>query len=144
MKAPGIIVEKHGDRLRPASAFDAEMLAETADGTQFELKSLKSRSTPQNRMYWAMLANVVENTALGKLYPTKDKLHDALLRELGFITYDYDMTTRQPYITRDSTRFAAMNADEFRIYFDKAVARLAEAIGCDPLSLTQNQKEVAA
>lgn len=136
MKAPGIIVEKRDGHLVPVSAFDAELLAQQTDRAQFELKPMKARSLPQSRLYWQMLTNVVASTRLGDTYPTAHKLHDALMRDLGFVTVDYDLATGRPYVTRDSSAFDAMGADAFRDYMDRAVARLAEIIGCDPLALS--------
>ena len=131
-----IIIAKDKRGIAPASAYDADLISKYPPGSQFEAKPLKSRSLPQERLYWQMLSNVVEATALGDKYPTAPKLHDALVRELGFVTVSYDLTTGKPYVTRDSTAFANMTQDEYQVFMDKAVARLCEITGCDVLALT--------
>ena len=46
----------------------------------------------------------------------------------------------QPYISTESTAFDAMTADEFKTYMDRAMARLAEVTGIDPLDFLQHQR----
>ena len=133
----GIIIEKTAHGLVPASAFDAERMALHAIGAQFDVKPLRARSNPQNRLYWQMLSRVVDITKLGDLYPTAPKLHDAALRDLGFVTVSYELATGKPFVTRDSTAFNNMTADEFREYFDRAVARLSELVGSDVLAFAE-------
>lgn len=131
---PGIIIRKTGAGLVPASAIDAEQLDAWKIGTEFDAKPRTKRSNPQNRLYWKILANVLEATSLSDLYPTSTKLHEALLRGLGYVTVTYDLDGA-PHLTPDSTAFNEMDAEEFRTYFDKAMVLLAETTGVDPLAL---------
>jgi hypothetical protein len=77
----------------------------------------------------------VKSTKLGERYPTKEKLHKALLREVGMVTVSFDLDGT-PRLTEDSTAFDAMNAEDFKAYFDAAIKALADIIGADPLSLS--------
>ena len=132
--ASGIIIVKDRRGVTPASAFDADLLSVHPVGAQFEMKPLKHRSLPQQRLYWQMLSKAVEACALGDKDPTAPKLHDAMLRELGYVTVTYELGTGKPYITRDSTAFDKMTADEFKGYFDRASAKLSEITGVDALA----------
>jgi hypothetical protein len=127
-KKASVIIRKERGKPVLASPWDAECFDKFQDGTEFDLEPRKQRSLPQNRLYWQILQGVVEAT---DLWATKEHLHDALLRDLGYISVSFDMT-RHPYVTRDSAAFDAMNAQEFGEYMTKAMARLAEAVGFDP------------
>jgi hypothetical protein len=132
-EAPGLIVEKRNGALRPVSSFDAEKMAGYVDGAEFDVKPRARRSNPQNRMYWATLADMIDATWLKDKWPTSAHLHDALLRDLGYVRVAFDLDGR-PHLERDSTSFDAMGPDAFRVYFDAAMARLAELTGVDPLA----------
>lgn len=129
---PSLIVAKRSGAFRPVSQYDAEQMAVYADGTEFDLKPRARRSNPQNRLYWQTLANMIEATSLKDKWPTSSHLHDALLRDLGYIHVAFDLDGK-PYLERDSTAFDAMEPDAFRAYFDAAMARLSELTGTDPL-----------
>ena len=55
-------------------------------------------------------------------------------QELGYVEPIFGMDGKIKGMIPDSTAFAAMNADAFRQFFDKAVKVLAEATGTDPLA----------
>ncbi len=122
-----IIVRKACGRITPVSAFDEEELDRFPAGAEFDMKPRTKRSNPQNRLYWLTLSRVVAGT---EQWATREHLHDALLRELGYERVGMDLSGR-PYITRDSTAFDRMSTADFGDYFEKAMARLAEA-GLDP------------
>jgi hypothetical protein len=133
MSKPGVIVRKSkAGSLSPVSAFDAETLDAFIPNTEFDLKPRTRRSLPQQRLYWAMLANMIDATWLSEKWPTTSHLHEALLRDLGYVRVTFDLDGK-PHLTRDSTAFDAMPADAFREYFDAAMKRLAELTGVDPL-----------
>ena len=115
--------------LIPLSVYDAEMLNEAPDKTEYNLTATTRRSNRQNRMYWAILTNVVRAT---DRWPTAAHLHEDLLRACGFVDLRHDLDGK-PYVATDSTRFEAMKADEFAAYFDAAMPRLADAVGFDPM-----------
>jgi hypothetical protein len=136
---PSIIVRKTKHGLSPVSAYDAEQMDAFIPNTEFDIKPRTKRSLPQARMYWAMLTRLVAATALGDRYPTKEKLHKALLREVGMVDVSFDLDGT-PRLTEDSTAFDKMGQQEFQTYLDKAVARLAEITGTDPLAPEQMER----
>lgn len=129
-KPPAPIVRKEARGLSPVNAFFAEMVINDPVGTEYDLVKRTKRSNPQNALYWSTLGHVV--SATGK-WPNAEKLHDALKRACGFITVNYDMQGNE-FITTDSTAFEAMSADEFQVYFDLAMEKLADALGFDPMA----------
>lgn len=129
-KRPAPIVRKEARGLAPVAAFWAEQIISDPIGTEYDLVKRTKRSNPQNALYWLVLGHVV--SATGK-WPTAEKLHDALKRACGFVTVNYDMQGNE-FVTTDSTSFEAMNADEFRVYFDHAMMTLADALGFDPMA----------
>lgn len=129
-KRPAPIVRKEKRGLSPVDAFFAEQIIADPIGTEYDLVKRSKRSNPQNSLYWVVLGNVVNAT--GK-WPTAEHLHDALKRVCGFVTINHDLNGNE-FITTDSTSFEAMNADEFRTYFDHAMEKLADAIGYDPIA----------
>lgn len=130
----GCIVRKTPRGIVPVSGFDQEQLMGFEIGAEFKLVRLTKRSIPHHRAYWKALSLVVEND--DKLWPTAEHLHDALKRACGYVTVIYDLSGK-PFLTTDSTGFDAMTQDEFRAYFDRAMAKLAEAVGYDPLAFMQ-------
>lgn len=130
---PNIVVRKTPRGLQPISGFDAEMLLAAPIGTEFNLVSLTRRSRPQLRTYWKALNEVVKAT--GK-WPTSEKLHDALKRACGYVEIRYNLDGSS-YIATDSISFEAMNHEEFCTYMDQAMAKLAEAVGYDPLAFLE-------
>jgi hypothetical protein len=125
----GIIVRREKRGLMPVSAFDAEQLDRLPLLTEFDLTERTRRTLPLQRTYWKALSETV--AATGR-WSTAENLHDALRRDLGYVTAAIGLDGR-PYIATDSTAFDAMRQSEFKEYFDQAMARLAEVTGFDPL-----------
>lgn len=127
---PGIIVKRTPRGLSPASGYDAEVLAGLPLGAEFDLLPRSRRSLPQLRTYWKALTLVVNAT---DLWPSPEHLHEALKIDLGYVTVIRGMDGKRLVIT-DSAGINAMDATEFKAFFDRAMARLAEVTGIDPLS----------
>lgn len=125
----GCIVRKTPRGITPVSAFDQEQMMGDAIGTEYKLVKLTKRSLPQQRAYWKALSLVVAND---ERWATPEHLHEALKRACGFVTVTHGLNGA-PFVTADSTAFDAMDADGFRAFMDKAMAKLAEAIGYDPM-----------
>jgi len=126
---PSLIVRKTRRGLAPVSAFDEERLHDMPLRTEFELKPLTRRSLPQLRLYWSILTRVVAATDVA---PTATHLHDLLKVEMGYVRPVRLLDGRE-MLWPDSIALEAMPADEFRLYFDDAMMRLAERCGFDPL-----------
>ena len=136
----GIIVRK-GPKgsLLPAGPFDYEQLDGYPVGAEFSVKSMTKRSIPQHRVYWKALSVVVNAT---DAWPTKEHLHDALKRDLGYVGFTTGLDGK-PFERVDSTAFDAMTQEEFQVYFDKANARIAEVTGIDPLAWLEELRRAA-
>jgi hypothetical protein len=138
-ESAGLILERGPRGVGPASAFDAEQLDRFPIGTQFRATSLTKRSLPHHRLYWGVLSRVVSAT---ERWPTPEHLHQLLMEDLGYVTVIHDLKGR-PKVVRDSEAFDAMKQHEFNDYFEKAMMRLAESIGVDPLELANEAKAAA-
>lgn len=130
---PGIIVKRTPRGLSPVSGFDAEMLAMTPLGAEFDVVPRSRRSLPQLRTYWKALTLVTHAT---DAWPSPEHLHEALKFDLGYVSPVAGLDGKQRIVT-DSAGINAMNADEFRGFFERAMARLADVTGIDPLSFLE-------
>ena len=137
-RAP-ILMRRTRGGLSPVAAFDAERLERYGIGADVEVTIKQRRSLPQMRLYWSMLARVVENT---DGWPTSEHLHEALKQHLGYTQPLKTVDGRTVWIA-DSIAFAKMDAAEFRVFFDRAVETIATAIlpGVDPFLLVKAAEE---
>lgn len=133
-RAPNPIVRKTPRGLSPVSSYDAELLLSAPVATEYDLVPRTKRSSPQNRLYWQTLAQVVRAT--GK-WPTAAHLHHELKLVCGFKMSVVDWETGTVRQVVDSTAFDKMTNDEFNIYFEMAMAKLAEHLGFDPLAFAE-------
>lgn len=132
-ESAGCIVRKTPRGLVPASAFDQEQLMAAPIGSEFKLVRMSRRSLPQHRSYWKALSLVVDND---DRWATSDHLHDALKRACGRVSVIHDLSGK-PFVVTDSTGFDAMTQEEFQAYFEQSMAKLAEAVGFDPLGFLE-------
>lgn len=119
----------NGSRVSPVSAIDFEFLSEYPPGTELEIKPRSKRTYPLHRTYWKALSETVKAT---DKWPTAEHLHKSLLQACGYVTVNHGLDGT-PFITVDSTAFKAMNQAEFKGYFDRAMEKLAQSVGFDPL-----------
>ena len=126
---PIIIMRRKGSTLVPASAFDDEMLCELETGKDVEVTFKQRRSNEQLRLYWAMLKKL--NDAMDA-YPTVYKFHEAVKFDLGFFTRMESLNGVR-FNAVDSAAFEKMDAETFKVFFDKAVELLAWKYRIDPL-----------
>lgn len=98
-------------------------------GEPFLVRVRRSRSAKHHRLYWAMLKNVVDAT---DNWPTAEAVHKWLKYKLGLYTV-IAVEKEKVVIEWDKTDFIAMSQDEFRRFFDKAVAALCIETGIDPV-----------
>jgi hypothetical protein len=132
-----IIVKRTERGIAPVSTYDDERLSGDAIGTEYDLVKRSRRSLPQHRLYWQALSHIVAAT---ELWATAEHLHDEIKLSLGYVRKSIDLRTGREAIAVDSTAFNAMNADEFKTFFDKAVVLLAEHLGTDPLAFLEQER----
>lgn len=130
-KQPPILMRKHGGKLTPVTAYDAERIDALSSQQDVEVTVHQRRSNPQHRLYWATLGEVVKAT---DRWSTSQHLHDAIKIELGYFTVCFGFDGK-PFALPNSTAYKSMSQPEFQAYFDKAMALIAAEIGADPLTL---------
>lgn len=132
-EATPLVLRRTERGLEPRSRLAADLLSQYALHSDVEITIKKRRSSKQLARYWVMLSEVVEATGA---WHSAEKLHEALKLDLGFVTPMRLLDGRMVYMP-DSTAMSKMDAAEFRRFFDRAAARLAEVCGFDPLAETQ-------
>ena len=130
---PPLVFVKEGRGLVPASAYDAEEFDGLPPGTTFELRPVETKGRAQLAFYWSVLKRVVNATGL---WPTDNKLHEGIKRQLGYVTLNY-MPNGTPYIAVDSIALANMSDEERKVYIAQAWELLATETGIDPVSLLE-------
>ncbi len=92
---------------------------------------IKARSDNQRKLYWMLLGRVCKAT--GK-WPNSEVLHREMVIACGYyrtVISQFGGVYRFP----DSTKMDKMAQKDFNEYFEKALEKLAEAIGIDPMEL---------
>ena len=127
-KPPSPIVKLSGGRLSPASAWDAELLADAPNGAEFDLVRRSPRSKSHNGMYWAQLGLIVKATGA---FPTADYMHDWLKVRLGYVSPIMGPKGQIVGMSVDSAAFAKMDQAAFGAFYEKAVQLIAAEMGID-------------
>lgn len=84
----------------------------------------RSRSLPQQRMYWAVLATVVDATGQWR---TPEELHLAIKFALGYVN-PVLLTSGRRIIVPESTSFDSMNHEEFCAFTEAAYRLICDEI----------------
>ncbi len=134
-----IVFVKERGRLIPATAMDQEEVNALAEGTQVKVTPDDTRGHAQLGFYWLVLKHVVDATGR---WPTKEKLHDAVKRALGYVHVAATLTG-QPYVAVDSISLADMTDDERKVFMKQAFAEIGAATGIDPISLVPERRQAA-
>jgi hypothetical protein len=112
-KTPTATVRLENGRLSPLTIWDAELLSDMPNGTEFDLIRLSPRSTPHNSMYWAQLGIVVKAT---ESYPSAEKMHEWIKYSLGYVAPIYGPERRGIIGSGlESTAFDKMDQAAFNI-----------------------------
>lgn len=128
-----IFVRRKGSGLFPAGPEDQDALRQYPEGVELEMTVKQLRSLPQLRLYWAILHKV--NEATGK-FASAEHLHDAIKAKLGYVR-QIKLLSGVEVIATDSAAFAAMDAQQFKEFFDKAMQLIAETFEFDPLNMSE-------
>ena len=98
----------------------------------------KPRNPKHNSLYWCLLSNITESTGR---WPTPEALHKWLKFELGMYTIT-EVNDGRIAIEWDSTDFMSMGQEEFRDFFERAVALICLETGIDPTTMDRMNGQV--
>lgn len=104
------------DALMPIDSAGAKLLAKIPLGDKVAIKLVRDRSTPQQKLYWAILQHIAESSQ----WETAERLHVALKIRLGYFDL-MQLPSGKAVPIPHSTAFDKMSHDEFTDYFDKAI-----------------------
>jgi len=121
---------RRGNSLLPEMDYDLRALDGIANGQRVKVEISEFRSNPRMRLYWRMLAIVVDATECA---PTSEHLHSALKLELGYGT-PVRLRNGMTVLVPGSIAFESMGEAEFKGFFDRAHRYLVSTYGFDPLA----------
>jgi hypothetical protein len=127
-RAPRPIVKLIGGKLSPVSSWDAELLADLPNGTEFDLVRRSKRSRPHNSMYFAQLSLIIKATGE---WPTPDHMHEWIKLRLGYVRPILGQGGKVVGMTVDSAAFDKMDQAAFGVFYEKACALIAAEMGID-------------
>jgi hypothetical protein len=115
-RVPAAMGAPYASAMVPADPEAEAALSKIPMGETLAVKLDRSRSNPQNRLYWAIIDHVAP--AVG--YETPKALHKALKVALGY--YDVvRLPSGTALVDTQSTAFDGMSHDEFQAYMDGAI-----------------------
>lgn len=122
-RAPAPPGAPYRDMLIPADEKTAALIADLPLGSTVTLKLKRDRSTPQQRLYWAILQHISESSQ----WETAERLHVALKIRLGYFDL-MQLPSGKAVPIPHSTAFDKMTHDEFTDYFDKAIRLICQEV----------------
>ena len=137
-KAP-VYFRRVGWALVPELQIDVEALAKIPVNARVRVEISEPRSVNRLRLYWRMLAYVRDATDCA---PTSEHLHSAIKLELGY-GIPVRLSSGVKVLVPGSIAFDKMSEDEFRGFFDRAVAFLTETFGFNALQFYDEERESA-
>lgn len=121
--------------LRPQTRFDLEHISTRyAVGTQLRAKLTQPRSVPRHRLYWSVLAEVVDAT--GDRWCSVEDLHESIKLHLRMVRGISMLGGGVRYVTA-SIAFEKMDEGQFKNFFEKAMLAICEETGIDTQALIQ-------
>ena len=127
-RAPSPIVKLTGGKLSPVSAWDAELMADIPNGTEFDLVPRTKRSKPHNGLYWVQLGLIIKAT---ESFATADHMHTWLKARLGYTSPIFGPKGQVVGMTVDSAAFDKMDQATFNVFYEKAAALIAAEMFID-------------
>lgn len=115
---------------------DADALPGVKDGQRVSLKIDTERSLQQHRMFWAMLRFASDHS---EQWSSPDEVLLWLKTELGLWSMVKLGPTRR-ILQFQSTSFRDMSPGRFRDLFKRSEKLLAEKLGVDPMTFTQEKE----
>ncbi len=129
------IFQKRLGALRPVDDIAQAMMRDIKDGEHVKLAVPKRPRNPnRHRLYWALMALVVDNTN-GK-WPNAEALHFAMKLHMGLIE-EIASVNGEIILRPKSTSFSAMSEAEFSAFMNRVVDVICAEImpGLDPQTL---------
>ena len=121
MSAP-IYVIRHGSRLMPHSELDEEAIRGLP--TEFEIVPKLKRSSPQLRLYWALMQAIADNMD----QPVSKETLSSWFKLRCGLTEEIKMKSGNIVTLPSSVAFDKLPQDQFNDYFNK-VKDLARSLG---------------
>lgn len=113
-----VLLDWDGENLRPHANYDMEQISgRLPKGATVRVQFAQPRSLPRHRLYWVVVRQVVKNS---EFFATEEALHSTLLLGCGVVTPVLSINGDVIMIP-NSTAFDAMEEDEFKKYFDRAM-----------------------
>jgi len=138
MSVPTLIMRRSGDKLVPVTEWDREHLLEIPEGKDLSVKTSRSRSSKQHRLFWSLMKIVVDNHPY---YLRPEQLVEWLKVRLGYVEevmfHDGGMMTKVSSIS-----FSSMGQDDFQKFFNLALHVIISEVA--PIGREQLLKEVEA
>ncbi len=106
--------------LMPSDQASQAILDGCKQGDVVRVQISKPRNPKHHAKYWAMLNLVHEGTAVQDLYPTTDKLHQAIKGALGYFS-EVKLPDGKVFQVVDSIAFESLDQIAFQEFYDKAV-----------------------
>lgn len=111
-----IYMAKHGDRLVPETAYDAEQLDKVSSAKPIKCRITQPRSDDQQRLYWKILGLTAANT---DNWPNAEALHFYLRVKLGYVK-EIRVNMNEVFLVPKSTAYGAMDQADFNEYVTRA------------------------
>jgi len=128
----GFAFIRRAGALVPADVHADEFLGSLKEGREVLLSARKARSVQQHRLFFGLLAKVVDNS---EDFQTVEELLDAVKIATGHVERRMTLDGAV-YLAPRSINFASMPQDKFRAFFDRAVFLLAtRVLRCAPEEL---------
>ncbi len=121
---PSCLVEVTAQGYSPQGPWDWEVHDKWQHGTVLSAEFRQTRDPKLSSLYWVILGKVYENTQ----FPSARVLHKALLVECGWV--DRYRTISGDEVS-DPMSITDMSADEFKAYFEQAMAVIHREWGID-------------
>ena len=139
-----IIMRRKGHRLECVAQWEGEALEEYPEGVDLNVTVSRARSLRQNNTYWGLLSWVIDNGPewIGKQWPHRDHLSDALQLELGFVR-QIKLPNGMFYMVPEHKNFAEMSQEKFNAYFTAVQTQLLKWCNFDPLEAYLSRRDAA-
>lgn len=129
---PPVYAIRTREGVMPEFRCDWDYFEKYAIGARVRIRMTNPRSIPHHRLYWQALSKFIEATDADY---SAETLHERVKRALGYTEVVKIFGRAEEHTL--SIDFATMDEAEFNVFFEKAMALLAEFGGFDPLDFTE-------